>query len=47
MTGTGKTNAGIFAAFRSEAGTRETVEACQEALRRFVAEQDTEREDGR
>ncbi|MDE0694934.1 MAG: hypothetical protein OXH76_03765 [Boseongicola sp.] len=32
--------AGILAASRSDAGRRETVEAWQAALRRFVAEQD-------
>ena len=47
MTGTGKTKAGILAAFRCEVGTREEVEAWQEALRRFIAEHDAAREDGR
>ena len=35
-----ETRAGILAALGSEAGTRETVEAWQEALRRFIAERE-------
>lgn len=41
------TEAGILAAFGSEDGTRKTVEAWQEALKRFIAVQETERKDGR